>query len=83
MDAREEVPIYVAGRVREAKRVEELLSHHGIEYAVEIEPFTTRVLGVFRREYKGATFYVLSGQGGFCRNILRKAGLTKGIIEEE
>jgi len=83
MDTREEVRIYIAGRVSEAKRVEELLAHHGIEYTVEIEPYTTRLLGVFPREYNGANFYVLSSQGGFCRNLLRKAGLTKGIIDEE
>jgi hypothetical protein len=83
MDTREEVRIYIAARVSEATRVEELLAHHGIEYRVEIEPYTMRLLGVFPREYKGANFYVLSGQGGFCRSVLRKAGLTTGIIDEE
>lgn len=75
--------IYIAGRVPEAKRVEDLLTRHGIEYTIEIEPYTTRLLGVLPRKYQGAVFLVLSSQADFCRDLLRKAELTKGLIEDE
>jgi hypothetical protein len=31
--------IFIAASVREAKRVEDILSREGIEYAIEIEPY--------------------------------------------
>jgi len=33
--------IYLAGRLAEAKQVEEILSANGINYAVEVEPYVT------------------------------------------
>lgn len=80
---REAVRIYIAGRVQEARQVEDVLSRRGIDYTVEIEPYMTRLLGVLPREYKGAAFFVASTQAGFCRNLLRTAGLTKGLVEDE
>src|SRR5262245_43773366 len=50
--------VYLAGRLREAKNVESILTQHGINYAVEIEPFTTYLFGFIRREHKGVAFYV-------------------------
>ncbi len=79
----EGVRVYIAGRVHEAKDVEELLARHGIDYTVEIEAYTTRLLGVLPREYKGAAFFVPATQAGLCRSLLRTAGLAKGLIEDE
>jgi hypothetical protein len=75
--------VYIAGRPGEAILVEKTLSAHGIDFVVEIEPFETHLLGVLPREYEGVAFYVLSGQGGFCRRILREAGLRAGLVELE
>ena len=74
--------IYLAGRLAEAKRVENILSGHGINYAVEVEPYITSFAIFSSGEYRGATFYVLSGQADFCRRALSEAGLKSGILED-
>ena len=72
--------IYLAGELTEAKRVEEILSVNGINYAVEVEPYVR--LSVFSSEYAGAAFYVLSGQADFCKQVLFEAGLKVGIEDK-
>ncbi len=79
---KEVAPVYIAGRPGEAKRVERILSDNGIDYVVDIEPFETHLLGVLPVEYEGVKFSVLSGQAGFCRRVLRDAGLRAGLIED-
>lgn len=81
-DGKEVSRIYLAARLAEAKSVETALTNTGIEYAVEVEPYlATAVFWV--SEYRGAAFYVLFGQADFCRRVLREAGLTAGLLEEE
>ena len=75
--------IYIADRLREAKFVESTLTEHGIDYAVEVEPFRKIVLGVLPLEYPGAVFYVLSGQASFARSALQAVGLIAGIQEND
>jgi hypothetical protein len=75
--------IYLAGRLGEAKRVEKILTVHGVDYAVEVEPYVTSFAIFFSGEYKGASFYVLSGQAEFCRKTLLEAGLDAGILDED
>jgi hypothetical protein len=75
--------IYVAGRVSEGKQVEQVLSDHAIDYAVDAEPFESRVLGILPVQYEGVGFYVFSGQADFCRRILREAGLVQGLVEDD
>lgn len=82
-DDQEVTMIYIAGRLGEGKRVEQVLSGNGIDYAVDFEPFESRVLGILPVEYEGVGFYVLSGQADFCRRVLREAGLVQGLVEEE
>ena len=82
-DARDVTMIYVAGRVSEGKRVEQILSDHAIDYAVDVEPFQSRVLGILPVEYEGIGFYVLSGQAAFCRGALRDAGVVQGLVEDD
>ncbi len=72
--------IYLAGELAEARRVEEILSGYGINYAVEVEPYVR--LSFFPSEYAGAAFYVLSGQADFCKRALFEAGLKAGIEDE-
>ena len=80
---KELVRVYIAGRVSEAERVEDALARHGVDYAVDIEPFLRRVLGLFTSEYAGAAFYVSAGQAAFARSTLLAAGLTQGIADDE
>jgi hypothetical protein len=75
--------IYIAARLSEAKRVEEVLTRIGIDYAVEIAPYATRLLGLFSTQYRGAMFYVLPGQARYCRQALQAAGMKKGLTEDE
>ncbi len=75
--------IYIAARLREAQRVEEVLTRLGIDYAVEIAPYATRILGLFPTQYRGAHFYVMAGQAGYCRQALHRAGMIKGLVEAE
>lgn len=75
--------IYVAARVSEAERVESTLTEHGIDYAVGIESFVMRSLGLFTSDYSGAAFYALSGQAAFARSILAAAGLNSGLQPDE
>jgi hypothetical protein len=73
-------PVFIAGSVGEAERVEEVLTQQGIEFAVRIEPFIRYILAVFPSEHEGAAFYVLSGQSAYCRRALAAAGLSSGLI---
>jgi len=73
--------IYLASWPRR-KRVERVLNANGIEYAVEVEPYMRLSVFSFPSEYKGAAFYVLSGQANFCKRVLLEAGLELGIQEE-
>jgi hypothetical protein len=75
--------VYVAGRLKEGKRVEAVLSANAIDYAVDIERFQSRVLGILPVEYEGVGFYVRADQADFCRSVLRAAGLLQGLVEED
>ena len=81
-DDQEVAMVYVAGRLSEGKRVEQVLSEKEIDYAVDVEPFEQRVFGLVRVEYEGVGFYVLSAQAAFCRQALREAGLVQGLVED-
>ena len=73
--------IFIASSLNEAQSVEEILTGHGIDYAVTIEKYVR--LGLFPSEIPGVAFYVSSVRGSFCRDLLRKEGFLSGIIEEE
>ncbi len=82
-DDKEVAMVYVAGRLSEAKRVEQVLSDNDIDYALDIEPFQSRLLGILTVEYEGVGFYVLRGQADFSRRALREASLLQGLVEED
>ena len=65
--------LYIAKRLREALRLEELLTGRGVDYLVE----TDRYLGgiIFRSERVGAFFYVLPGALQTTRDLLTENGL--------
>ena len=79
--------IYIAGELAEAKRVEDILTRCGIDYAVDVEPYqksALRVLTLFSSGvYAAAAFFVLSGQAAFAREALLAAGLTGGIQDDD
>jgi len=75
--------IYLADRLAEAKSVENTLTEHTIDYAVEMEPYLKVVLGIYPIENQGAAFYVLSGQAHFARKALMAVGLKIGIQDDE
>lgn len=82
-DDKEVTVVYIAGRLSEGKRVEQVLSENAIDYAVDAEPFESRVLGILPVQYEGVGFYVFSGQADSCRRLLREAGLVQGLVEDE
>ena len=71
--------VYVARRIREAKRVERVLEQHAIEYSVDMVPFRGHVLGILPVEYRGAGFYVLPEAAELSGRLLAEAGLKRGI----
>jgi hypothetical protein len=83
LGGRECVRVYIAGRLSEAQRVEQALSDQGIDYYVEIERFERKILGLIRREYDGAAFYVTAGRAAASRELLRAARLTAGLEDED
>jgi hypothetical protein len=82
-DDKDVAMIYVAGRVSEGKQVEQVLTDHAIDYAVDAELFESRVLGILPVTYEGVGFYVLAGQADFCRQLLHAAGLVQGLVEDD
>lgn len=73
--------LYIAAKLREAEKVEEVLNKAGIDYTIEVEPFRKVTLLLFASEYQGAVFYVLSGQLDFCKDLLLREGLSEGLVE--
>jgi hypothetical protein len=71
--------VFIAGTLREALRVEELLTAEGVDYAVEIEPYGTSLLFSQRN---GAAFYVPADRAGHCRMRLTAEGLGRGVVED-
>ena len=69
--------------MKEARRVEDLLSAHAIDYAVDVEPFHSRLFGIFTREYEGIGFYVAADQAEHCRHLLIGAKLLQGLVEDD
>ena len=71
--------IYIAGRLSEARQVEELLGGHGVDYVVQVEPYRASILFGPRN---GAAFYVVDSQAEFCRQHLAAAGFERGLLDE-
>lgn len=71
--------IYIAGRLSEARQVEEVLGGNGVDYVVQVEPYRASILFGPRN---GAAFYVVDSQAEFCRQRLAAAGFERGLLEE-
>ena len=71
--------LYIAKKLREALRLEDLLTRSGIDYAVETDEYVGGVL--FRGARVGAFFYVLPDTTDAARQLLRENGFK--IFEGE
>jgi hypothetical protein len=77
------VRVYLAGELREAKRVESVLTEWGIDYTVEVERYRKQLLGFFPCVYTGAGFFVRPAEAALARSSLLEAGLRAGIQDNE
>lgn len=77
-DGKDIEPIFVGLTMRDCTAAEQVLEATAIEYAVEVESIET---GLFLSRRSGAVFYVVVGQAAFCRQQLRSAGLSVGVID--
>jgi len=71
--------LYIAKKLKEALRLEDLLTGAGIDYAVETDEYVGGVL--FRSARVGAFFYVLPDNLQPARNVLRENGFK--VFENE
>lgn len=65
--------VYIAKRLREAKRAEEALDAAKIDYAIEVDKYLGGFL--FKRELDGAFFYVRGESLEAARTAVSAAGL--------
>jgi hypothetical protein len=66
--------IYVAKRLKEALRLEALLTEAGVDYLVEPDKYSGGV--IFRSERIGAFFYVAPENDNAAREVMHRGGLT-------
>jgi hypothetical protein len=69
--------VYIAGNVRDAQTAEGCLTEMGLDYAVDLEPFTTT--SVLGGVYAGVFIYVPASRHQECRTRLEACGLTDTI----
>jgi hypothetical protein len=65
--------VYVAKKLKEALRLEGLLTDAGIDYLVEPDKYSGGV--IFRSERVGAFFYVAPEQDSAVKEVLQRSGL--------
>ncbi|MGH9557612.1 MAG: hypothetical protein ACRD30_00120 [Bryobacteraceae bacterium] len=66
--------IYIARKLKEAIRLEDLLTGAGLDYLVEPDKYSGGI--IFRGERVGAFFYVAPECGAAVRAVMRKSGFT-------
>ena len=71
--------IYIAKKLKEALRLESMLTESGVEYAVETDKYSGGV--IFRSERVGAFFYVLPEALEQAHEVMRKHGFR--IFQEQ
>ncbi|HEY6392497.1 MAG TPA: hypothetical protein VIX89_14535 [Bryobacteraceae bacterium] len=71
--------IYIAKKLKEALRLESMLTESGVEYAVETDKYSGGVL--FRSQRVGAFFYVLPESLEQAHEIMRKHGFR--VFQEQ
>jgi hypothetical protein len=71
-EGHEPVLIYIAKQLKDALRLESILTDSGFDYGVEADEYRSGV--VFRTVRAGAFFYVLPGTADAARELLRRNG---------
>jgi hypothetical protein len=71
-DDREPVLVYIAGRLKEALKLEDAFTKAGIDYSVEPDQYTGGI--IFRSERTGAFFCVAEESAEAARGVLREDG---------
>jgi len=78
-EGQDAVLIYIAKRLRDALRLESLLTDAGVDYGVEADEYRGGI--IFPRMRTGAFFYVLPNAATMARRVMREGGYTP--MEEE
>jgi hypothetical protein len=71
-EGREMELVYIAKKLKDALRLEEIFTESGVDYAVEADNYHGGVL--FRSERVGAFFYVLPEALESAHEVMRKHG---------
>jgi len=75
--------VFIAGRTSEAKSVEALLTHGGIDYTLTPEPFLHVGIFLTSSELPGVGFNVVSAQAAHVRSLLTTRGFQAGVVQGE
>ena len=76
-EGKEPVLIYIAKRLRDALRLEEVLIQAGVDYGVEADEYRGGV--VFRSVRTGAFFYVLPESVGAAHEAMSRGGFKPHV----
>jgi len=71
--------IYIAKRLPEALRLEQLLTDAGLDYLVEPDKYSGGI--IFQSERVGAFFYVAPGDEGAAKDALMRSGFKPYRVE--
>ena len=71
-EGKEPILIYIAKRLRDALRLESLLTAAGLDYGVEADQYTGGV--IFRSNRIGAFFYVLPDAVSAAHHVMQSNG---------
>ena len=71
-EGKEPILIYIAKRLNDALRLEELFTAAGVEYGVEADEYRGGI--IFRSVRAGAFFYVLPETVGVAHELMRRNG---------
>lgn len=69
--------VLIAGNIVDARAAEHCLTEMGVDYTVDLEPFTTT--SMLSGVYMGACMYVATAEHGRCRAQLESQGLTDTV----
>jgi hypothetical protein len=73
--------IHVASALKDALRLEQLLTDAGLSYLVEADEYAVGLL--FRRMRTGAFFYVEPTAAAAARDVLRREGFREYVETEQ
>ncbi|HEY4361949.1 MAG TPA: hypothetical protein VGN17_13310 [Bryobacteraceae bacterium] len=72
--------LYIAKKLKEALRLEDILTAAGFDYLVETDTYKGGI--IFQSERVGAFFYVAPGDAGAAREAMGRQGIASYQAEE-